>query len=91
MKEVYEKPVLRIERFTLSQSIASCGAAHDSSLGHPNHWSKSECGWKVGDEVYWSSVPGCGEDEDDVYPEGWDGLEIACYNNPDGDTTVFSS
>lgn len=91
MKETYVKPQLHVENFVLTQSIASCGAAHTSSVGGPNHWSKATCGWVVGSEVYWSSVPACGESADDVYPEGWDGLEAVCYNNPSGGNTIFGS
>lgn len=91
MRKAYTKPQIHIEKFILSQSIASCGAAHTSSLGGPNHWSKKTCGWVVGNEVYWSSVPGCGNDLDDVYPEDWDELGAVCYNNPSGGNTIFSS
>lgn len=91
LKETYIKPQLHIEYFALSQSIANCGAAHDSSLGVPTHWSKTDCAWKVGDALYWSSVPACGESEDDVYPEGWEDLKGVCYNNPNGGATIFSS
>ena len=91
MKAVYKKPEIRIERFTLSQTIASCGAVQDSTLGGPNQGTKAVCGWVVGSEVYWSSRPACDDGTGEVYPEGWDGLEGVCYNNPNGGTTIFSS
>lgn len=91
MKQVYKKPQLHIEHFVLSQSIASCGAAHTSSIGGPTQWSKETCGWKVGDEVYWSSIPGCDDGSGEAYPEGWDDLKGVCYNNPNGGNTIFSS
>lgn len=91
MKETYVKPQLRIEYFALSQSIANCGAAHISDIGGPTQWTKETCAWQVGNELYWSSVPACGLSEDDVYPEGWDGLKGVCYNNPNGGNTIFSS
>lgn len=91
MKKVYEKPVLRVEHFALSQSIASCGAAHTSNVGGPNHWSKTTCGWVVGNEVYWSTLPACDDGSGEAYPEGWDDLGAVCYNNPGGGNTIFSS
>lgn len=91
MRKAYTKPQIHIEKFILSQSIASCGAAHISSLGGPNHWSKDTCGWVVGDEVYWSAFPACDDGSGEVYPEGWDGLTGVCYNNPSGGNTIFSS
>lgn len=92
MKEVYVKPQLHIEQFVLTQSIASCGAvAGGNSLGRPNHWSKTDCGWVVGDEVYWSVLPGCDDGTGEAYPDGWDGLGAVCYNNPSGGNSIFSS
>lgn len=91
MKAVYKKPEIRIERFTLSQTIASCGAAQDSTLGGPNQGTKATCGWVVGSEVYWSSLPACDDGTGEAYPEGWDELGGVCYNNPNGGTTIFSS
>lgn len=92
MKTVYKKPEIRIEHFTLSQTIADgCGATHDSTLGGPNHWTKATCGWVVGSEVYWSSIPACDDGTGEAYPEGWDGLGGICYNNPEGGASIFSS
>lgn len=87
MKRNYQKPRIELEYFTLSQNIAAgCGAAHDSSLGHPNQWSKETCGWELGNVILWMENSGCtvplGED---AYVEG------VCYNNPEGGQTIFSS
>lgn len=89
MKQVYTKPVLMVETFTLTQTIATkCGAAHDSTLGTPTHYSKSTCGWDMGGNVViWTTeVSSCVIKEDkDIMING------VCYNNPDGNSSIFGS
>lgn len=53
MKKVYVKPALQVEYFGLTQSIAAgCGAVPGgNSLGKPNHWDKSTCGWDMGNHL----------------------------------------
>lgn len=86
MKKKYFKPAIAMESFVLTQTIASCGAKHNSSLGSPTQASKDTCGWQVGAEVVFVSQPICTEE---LGPEeGFDGI---CYNNPEGGQSIFNS
>lgn len=89
MKKAYNKPVLFVESFQLTQSIAgTCSvAAGGNSLGSPNHDSKDTCGWDLGIMVLWvDSSTNCnkllGTDAD---------FEGLCYNTPSGGNTIFGS
>lgn len=89
MKQVYEKPVLHIEHFTLSQTIANgCGAvAGGNSLGGPNSGDIHNCGWQMGDMSFWiAGTTGCGIPLD---PDT-EGMGV-CYNNPEGGNSIFAS
>ena len=89
MKSNYVKPQLRIEYFSLSQSIAtSCGWSMGSSLGTPMHASPSSCAWSMpsGENVWMSAANLC----DDEYPEDFH-VGDACYNAPSGIAQVFAS
>lgn len=90
MKKVYTKPVLMMEDFTLSQSIAhNCGDNLD--WNHASLKYKGSCGWDVDQDkgttydVYFMdgqnvcSIPTLGE------------VEGACYNNPNGGFNIFNS
>lgn len=90
MKERYVKPDLRVEYFTLSQSIAdSCGAGNlGNEFGKPAHQEKGACGWDLGfgGMVIWAERPACTELLD---PNGsFNGI---CYNNPEGGFSIFGS
>lgn len=93
MKKKYSKPLMNIELFTLAQSIAAtCPALqHDTGLGNPNHYSKTSCGWNMGNIIIFTAEnSGCTVkwEEDDPVNIG----DIAlCYNNPDGGTQIFGS
>lgn len=82
MKRAYEKPVLYIERFTLTQTIAhNCGENLDFSMA--NHATKESCGWNVsGQEIFMDPII-C-----DLPTEEFAGV---CYNAPDGGYNVFQS
>ncbi len=90
MKESYVKPSIYMESFALSQTIAkSCTFAHTGTLGESNHYNEATCEWTVGGQVYFlTSNTDCAN----AFPEGED-FEIGayCYNNPDGQGSVFSS
>ena len=83
MKNQYVKPVLVIENFTLSQSIAyNCGENLD--------WNQAttkdaySCGWNTGfpgEVAFLESNQICTVKE----------FEGVCYNNPEGGINVFSS
>ena len=88
MKQTYVKPSIIVERFALTQSIASsCGVVGGSTLGKPTHQSKEVCGWELmnGLVLFVDAVSACTKDvEPDAKVDG------VCYNNPDG-AMIFSS
>lgn len=90
MKMEYVKPSMIVERFTLSQSIATaCNAADDPSrpYGDPNQQSRHICVWNYqGDVIFSQANTNC------VLQIG-DGEEfgIICYNNPSADLRVLGS
>lgn len=90
MKERYVKPDLRVEYFTLSQSVANggCGAPHwDDVMGGPNQVEKTTCGWDfgVGPAIWLLGIENCQEKWPDEAVSG------ICYNNPDGGFSIFGS
>ena len=91
MKKAYIKPVVYMEKFDLSQSIAAgCGAvAGGSSLGKPAHWSKETCGWNLGNMILWAESTGNCTDIIEI-DEPVENIGI-CYNNPSGGSSIFSS
>ena len=86
MKKQYEKPMVHMEHFSLSQSVATaCGVSHDSTLGHPTYADPFTCGWDSGLGITWVKEGIC---NDFAGPD--DSIEIGCYNNPNGGTSIFS-
>ena len=88
MKQVYNKPVLIMESFTMSQSIASgCNVESGGSLGTPGFASKDACGWNLGGVILFiDAVDACIKDvglDDEVL-----GM---CYNNPNPNNAIFGS
>lgn len=82
MKKAYTKPVLIVERFTLSQTIAhNCGKNLDFSMATLAN--KTDCGWNVGGIEIFIDTTIC-----DVYVEEIDGV---CHNAPEGGYNVFNS
>ena len=82
MKRVYEKPVLYIERFALTQSIAhNCSGNLDFGMGTLK--TKESCGWDVGGIEIFMDPNIC-----DFPTEEFQGV---CYNAPSGGTIVFNS
>ena len=93
MKKVYEKPMVAIESFILTQSIAvSCGYTPDKFFGHPTHGDAlyDGCGWDngLGGQVYWAvgAIDACNVDTDYDAVVG----EV-CYNEPAGGAQIFAS
>ena len=89
MKKNYTKPMFNIDVFSLTQSIAAtCPALNrDAELGRPNHWSKENCGWDMGNIIVFVEEDPCSDiqwGEDDPF-------EGVCYNNPDGGSEIFGS
>lgn len=83
MKKAYEKPLLYIERFTLTQTIAhNCGENLD--FGMANYATKETCGWNAspGYEIFMDPTI-C-----DFPTKDFVGV---CYNAPEGGYNVFNS
>lgn len=89
MKQKYCKPALIMERFTLTQSIASgCAGVEGGSAfsGYgPTQWNATTCTWEWGGETYFGAYP-CTK----IITEGAV-VDIYCYNNPDGSFLLFGS
>lgn len=82
MKRQYKKPVLYIERFTLTQTIAhNCGENLDFSMGTLK--TKESCGWNVGGYEIFMDPAIC-----DFPTKDFEGV---CYNAPEGGLNVFNS
>lgn len=88
MKKQYMKPGIIIEDFRISEHISTCGVpGGGTTLGKPNHWSNSTCGWALDDTtILWVGEPICNEktgiDED---------VGGICYNTPSNGYSIFSS
>ena len=88
MKQVYVKPRIIVERFALTQSIASgCGVVGGSTLGNPTHQNKYDCAWNLGGQlIFMEGMSQCSD-----IPVKEDGeITGICYNNPDG-AMIFAS
>ena len=88
MKKNYVKPVMGLDLFSLTQSIAeTCDVERDAGLGKPNHYSKASCGWYLDDDnIVFVASPTCNS------PWGADDpFGALCYNNPEGGTQIFGS
>ena len=88
MRKTYTRPVLNIEHFTMTQSIAAnCNMpGYNKSWGIPTHDDKYTCAWDDGDDIYWAIDHIC----ETVVADDFE-LEVGCYNNPNGGVTVFGS
>ena len=94
MKKVYTKPVLMMEDFTLSQTIAhNCGDNLNFSEATLKY--KESCGWNVGDvnfdgivDVVFNTARACSIKADETYS---DGFVSVCYNNPGSGYNIFNS
>lgn len=89
MKELYVKPQLHVEHFTLSQSIAkSCGWTDEGYYGTPTHADIYDgCGWKEADgTIIWIEKPFCSDAYNPEVP-----VSEGCYNAPEGGKAIFAS
>lgn len=83
MKKTYRKPMLVVERFALSQTIAiSCGK--NVGVGKPNFESKEKCGWLIEGYEIFADMSVC--DNPSEFFEG-----LICYNAPKGGLNIFAS
>lgn len=83
VKSMYEKPALYIERFMLTQSIASGCSPSNPDFGMPNQHSKEVCGWDIYGIVLFMDDSIC-----DFLTEDLGGV---CYNAPSGGMTAFAT
>ena len=90
MKEKYVKPVIMIERFSLTQSIAvACGSSVVNPLAKHNHSDAFSCAWIMPEgSVFTNADHGCVDIEPD--PDNVDFWNY-CYNNPTADMLMFGS
>lgn len=79
MKKDYTKPMVYIEQFKLSQSIAA-GCNTEGFGGTPNQDNTSVCGWTLEGLNFFNGGTGCEMGE---FP-GF------CYNAPDGGMIIFA-
>lgn len=90
MKAKYTKPVLVMEHFTLSQSIAhNCGDLlewDDATMK-----SKRDCGWKTGFDIDADGKEDILFVSSDVCSYISEDFAGICYNNPEGGFNVFNS
>lgn len=83
MKKVYEKPSLYVERFMLTQSIASGCSPSNPDFGVPTQTSQEVCGWDIyGIEIF-ADYNIC-----DFPTEYFEGV---CYNAPAGGFIAFTA
>jgi len=93
VKETYIKPVFYYESFGLTQSIAkACEMHHTDTLGNSNHYSELTCEWDFDGETMFF-ITGLNADCDDGPDPEDEEFDFGglCYNNPDGQGTIFSS
>ena len=93
MKAKYTKPVLHMETFSLSQSVATnCGAAHSSTLGGPTWGDATNCVWKLSEyETYFLMGSSCTIEFTSEEANTPGIFENMCYNNPTPGQSIFSS
>lgn len=94
MKKVYTKPVLVMDDFTLSQSIAhNCG--HQLDFKQATLKYKDSCGWDLGiDGVYekgGSDILWVGGESCSIPTDATVSGAGVCYNNPEGGFNIFNS
>lgn len=89
MKQIYTKPTLILESFTLSQNIAQMceGVYGDNSFGGATQADPNTCVWSMGNfSLFTATNSNCN------IPLGEnDKFEGICLHNPDGGTAVFGS
>lgn len=83
MKKAYKKPMMIVEWFTLSQTIAAGCGENASNLGEPLHARKADCAWDFWGIIIFENSDACVE-KSEVYGE-------LCYNAPADGYNVFHS
>lgn len=90
MKAPYSKPHFYLERFTLSQSIASsCDTNSNVAQCGPNQSDKNSCGYVINGVSYW--LENMGETICFMGMSENDEIGGFCYDNPSNGFTIFAS
>lgn len=88
-RKKYIKPDFAVERFELSQVIASGCTAVGGDYGSPGlYLNQSTCFWEAGQTRYFNSQMNCDEGYDIGPDEEFGGI---CYHAPAGLQTAFGS
>jgi hypothetical protein len=88
MKKAYKKPMMIVEWFTLSQTIAQGCGDNLEDYGSPTHTRRTTCAWEfLGGAAYYFL------DSNDVCldPVEEGGSDFICYNAPEGGINLFHS
>jgi hypothetical protein len=94
MRKEYVKPMIGVELFTLTQSIALfCEDLNkEAGLGVPTHYDpERDCGWDMGNWIIFTSDNSSCKDEQLDGDEEFFEIYGQCYNSPIGGTEIFSS
>lgn len=87
MKKAYKKPLLIVERFALSQTIAAGCGKRPLDYGVPALSTQYVCGWDLtwgaGIVVIFETLDKCNK--------ATEYYEFACYNAPEGGYQIFQS
>lgn len=88
MKEKYVKPAIFIERFSLTQNIATdCGAIENGTLGVPRQNSADTCIWDLGEGLnLFTTAVGCA-----IQLGPNDTFDGVCFNAPNSNNAIFGS
>lgn len=89
MKEKYVKPAIFIERFSLTQNIASGCAGSTLGQPHNNATDISNCAWDMGGIILFNTdacdVPG------GIKLQVGDTFEAVCFNAPNSSLAPFAT
>lgn len=83
MKKAYKKPMMIVELFTLSQTIAAGCGENLEDMGEPLHARKEDCAWDFNGFHMFQEKYIC-----ENASEYWDSI---CYNAPEGGFNIFHS
>jgi hypothetical protein len=85
MKKAYKKPMMIVEWFTLSQTIATGCGENAFNWGTPKHERKAVCAWDLNDTgmLIFQDPNIC-----ELASEDWG---VVCYNAPADGNNVFHS
>lgn len=98
MKMKYVKPAIMVERFGLTQSITlNChgvGPGGAGSLGKHTQWDGYTCTWEISGygKLFMSDGTVCTVENGCIpFNPNTDSIEGYCYNNIEGNVSMFAS